>query len=167
MENAIVLRDVTKRYKEFTLDHVSFQVPCGSIVGFVGENGAGKSTTIRAMLGLMPVDEGEIDLAGCGVCGAGSDDKWREQVGVVFDECNFPAELKVKDIGTSMRYVFPKWEEKGFEDYLDRFEIPRDKKTKELSKGMKMKLSIAVALSHHSRILILDEATSEIGRAHV
>ena len=67
---------------------------------------------------------------------------------------------KVKDIGTSMRYVFPKWEEKGFEDYLDRFEIPRDKKTKELSKGMKMKLSIAVALSHHSRILILDEATS-------
>ena len=158
--NAVTIKNLTKRYSGFLLDHISFEIPWGSIVGFIGENGAGKSTTIRAMLGLMPVDEGEIDLAGCSVCGAGSDDKWREQVGVVFDECNFPAELKVKDIGTSMRYVFPKWEEKGFEDYLDRFEIPRDKKTKELSKGMKMKLSIAVALSHHSRILILDEATS-------
>lgn len=158
--NAVTIKNLTKRYDGFVLDHISFEIPWGSIVGFIGENGAGKSTTIKAMLGLIPVNEGEIDLAGHSVCVPGGDDKWRGQVGVVFDECNFPAELKVKDIGTSMRYVFREWEQKVFEDYLCRFQIPLNKKIKELSRGMKMKLAIAVALSHHSRILILDEATS-------
>ncbi len=158
--NAVTIKNLTKRYDGFVLDHISFEIPWGSIVGFIGENGAGKSTTIKAMLGLIPVNEGEIDLAGHSVCVPGGDDKWRGQVGVIFDECNFPAELKVKDIGTSMRYVFREWEQKVFEDYLCRFQIPLNKKIKELSRGMKMKLAIAVALSHHSRILILDEATS-------
>lgn len=158
--NAVTIKNLTKRYDGFLLDHISFEIPWGSIVGFIGENGAGKSTTIKAMLGLMPVDEGEIFLAGHDVLDRGGGDKWREQMGVVFDECNFPADLKVKDVGTSMRYLFGAWEDIVFANYLDRFQIPENKKVKELSKGMKMKLSIAVALSHGSRILVLDEATS-------
>lgn len=159
-ENAAAVKNLTKRYDGFLLDHISFEIPWGSIVGFIGENGAGKSTTIKAMLGLMPVNEGEVTLAGHDVYGKDGGDQWREQVGVVFDECNFPVELRVRDIGKSMRYLFQSWEEREFDNYLEKFQIPAGKKIKELSKGMKMKLSIAVALSHHSRILILDEATS-------
>lgn len=157
---AIEVNNLTKQYDGFLLDHISFQIPWGSVVGFIGENGAGKSTTIKAMLGLIHVNEGEIHVAGKNVreqCGSGD---WRELVGVVFDECNFPTEFKVKYISKSMKYIFKTWDESRFASYLTRFELPLNKKVKELSKGMKMKLSIAAALSHDSRILIMDEATS-------
>lgn len=160
LENAIEVRNLTKRYEGFYLDHINFQIPQGTIVGFVGENGAGKSTTIKALLGLMPIDEGEIEVLGHKVVQGEQEVSYKEQVGVVFDECNFPKELKVRDICKIMKEIYHTWEEEKFLRYLMRFEVPLEKKVKELSKGMKMKLSIAAALSHGSKLLILDEATS-------
>ena len=160
MENAIVVKNLTKRYKGFMLNNVSFQVPTGSVVGFIGENGAGKSTTIQAILGIIRADAGEAWLLGHKMGHKMADDSWREQVGVVFDECNFHRELKVKHVRNILRDIYKTWDDEKFMYYLKRFELPLDKKVKELSKGMKMKLSITAALSHDSRILILDEATS-------
>lgn len=160
MENAIVVKNLIKKYDGFKLNNISFQIPKGSIVGFVGENGAGKSTTIRAMLGLLPVESGEISLLGHRIVRGDKETAFKEQIGVVFDECNFPVDLRIKCIQKMMGKVYRTWDDNKFCDYLKRFELPEEKKVKELSKGMKMKLSIAVALSHDSRLLILDEATS-------
>lgn len=159
-ENAITVEHLTKRYDGFTLKDVSFQVPAGSIVGFIGENGAGKSTTIKAVLGLIPVDGGQVQVLGHKISAEEKDAAWKEQIGVVFDECNIPLGLKVKDVRNMMKNIYHTWEDEKFRDYMERFEIPMNKRMKELSKGMKMKLSIAVALSHDSRLLVLDEATS-------
>jgi len=159
MKNAIEVKNFTKIYDGFKLNNISFQIPEGSVVGFIGENGAGKSTTIKALLGLIPVEEGEVNVLGH-LIGEEADVSWREQLGVVFDECSFPGELKVKDIARFMKHIYRTWDEKQFDHYLQKFELPTGKRVKELSKGMKMKLSIAVALSHDSRLLILDEATS-------
>ncbi len=169
MENAVVVKNLTKRYEGFTLDHVSFQIPTGSVVGFVGENGAGKSTTILAILGIIPADEGEVELLGHKIrerrkdskdVDISQDESWREQIGVVFDGCNLSTELNLKYISKIMKNIYRTWDEERFLKYINKFELPMNKKIKELSKGMKMKLSIAVALSHDSRLLILDEATS-------
>ena len=158
-ENAIVVRNLVKHYEGFELDNICFEIQKGSIVGFVGENGAGKSTTIKSILGLIPVDGGEVELLGHQMKPDRYEEDWKEEIGVVFDECNFPISLKVKNIGTFMRNIYHTWDQRKFENYLTRFTLPSEKKIKELSKGMKMKLSIAVALSHDSKLLILDEAT--------
>ncbi len=172
MENAVTVKNLTKKYEGFTLDHISFTIPTGSVVGFVGENGAGKSTTILAILGIISADEGEVEMLGHPVTtgknrsgslegkGQFPDESWREHIGVVFDECNFSAELNLKYISRIMKNIYHTWDEDRFMKYIKKFELPMNKKVKELSKGMKMKLSIAVALSHDSRLLILDEATS-------
>lgn len=157
---AIEVRNLTKRYDGFLLDHISFQIPWGSIVGFIGENGAGKSVTIKSMLGLLPVEEGEVHIAGNNVMEKTGSNEWREQIGVVFDECNFPPGLKAANINKSMKYLYKTWREDRFRSYLEQLDVPLNKKIKDMSKGMKMKLSIAAALSHDSRILILDEGTS-------
>lgn len=158
MKNAIEVKNLTKIYDGFKLNNISFEIPEGSVVGFIGENGAGKSTTIKALLGLIPVEEGQVNVLGH-LIGEEDDASWREQLGVVFDECSFPSELKVKDIARFMKHIYRTWDEKQFENYMQKFELPKGKKVKELSKGMKMKLSIAAALSHDSRLLVLDEAT--------
>lgn len=158
VKNAIEVKGLTKRYQDFALDHVSFQVPAGSIVGFIGENGAGKSTTIKAILDLIHPDSGEITLLG-EPDGAGRK-VVKEQIGVVFDESYFPDNLHTRDINQMMKKIFRNWEEEKFRGYLKEFELPEKKSIKEFSRGMKMKLSIAVALSHQTRLLILDEATS-------
>lgn len=158
--NAIEVKNLTKKYGGFKLDNICFNIPEGSIVGFIGENGAGKSTTMKAILGLMPVEAGDIKVLGNPVGQESSGGEWREQISVVFDECNFPNEMKVKSINIFMKNIYHTWDEKLFARYLERFGLPANKKVKELSRGMKMKLSIAVALSHDSRLLILDEATS-------
>lgn len=159
MENVITVKNLTKKYRDFTLDHVSFQIPAGSVVGFVGENGAGKSTTMLALLGLISADEGEIELLGHKI-GEEQDESWREQIGVVFDSCNFPQGLRVKEIQNILRNMYRTWDDDKFRSYVRRFCLPTDKKIKDFSRGMQMKLSIAAALSHDSRVLILDEATS-------
>ena len=160
MENAISVKNLTKRYDGFLLDHVSFEIPQGTIVGFIGENGAGKSTTMKAMLGLMPIEDGEATILGHRIENGESDSAYKEHIGVVFDECNFPGDLKVKYIQNIMHSIYQTWDREKFVQYMNKFNLPLNKKVKELSKGMKMKLSIAVALSHDSKVLILDEATS-------
>lgn len=158
MEYAIEVKGLTKHYKDFTLDNISFQVPSGSIVGFIGENGAGKSTTIKAILDLIQIDSGSIRVLGKE--NAMKDRELKEQIGVVFDESYFPDNLNIKNVDTIMRKIYHQWESGSFLDYCKRFELPYEKSVKEFSRGMKMKLSIAVALSHHTKLLILDEATS-------
>ncbi len=159
-KNAIEVRNLTKKYGDFEIDNMCFDIPKGSIVGFIGENGAGKSTTMKAILGLVPTESGEIRVLNHPVGKDSVDENWREQISVVFDECNFPNELKAKNINAFMKNIYQTWNENLFKEYLQKFELPVNKKVRELSRGMKMKLSIAVALSHDSRLLILDEATS-------
>lgn len=164
MEYALEVRGLTKHYGNFALDQVSLLVPYGMVVGFIGENGAGKSTTIKAILNLIHKETGDIYIFGHqmeknGRAGMGKD-QWKEQLGVIFDECNMPVELTAKEIQQIMKEFYRTWEEKKFLDYLRQFQVPADKKVKNLSRGMKMKLSIAIALSHDSRLLILDEGTS-------
>lgn len=158
MEYAVEVQGLTKRYPGFTLDHVSFAVPSGSIVGFIGENGAGKSTTMKAVLNLIRRDEGSVRLLG-------KEDgaeypEIKEQIGVVFDESYFPDNLKIRDVDRIMRSIFRSWESRKFLDYCRRFGLPEKKIVKTFSRGMKMKLSIAAALSHQTKLLIMDEATS-------
>ena len=158
MENAICVQGLSKSYSGFSLQDVSFCVPSGSIVGFIGENGAGKSTTIKAILELIHRDAGEISLLGQKNGAELSEVK--EQIGVVFDESCLPENLKLTEVDTLMGRIFRHWEKEKFLEYCRRFELPSEKRIKDYSRGMKMKLSIAVALSHKTKLLILDEATS-------
>ena len=158
MEYAVEVQGLTKRYPGFTLDHVSFAVPSGSIVGFIGENGAGKSTTMKAVLNLIQRDEGSVRLLGRE--DGAEYPEIKEQIGVVFDESYFPDNLKIRDVDRIMRSIFRSWESGKFLDYCRRFGLPEKKIVKTFSRGMKMKLSIAAALSHQTKLLIMDEATS-------
>lgn len=150
---AIALEKVSKQYPLFTLDNVSFTLPMGSVMGFIGENGAGKSTTIRLILDLIRPDSGTIQVFEGGPLD-------REHIGVVFDECSFPETLNARDVGRIMAAGYKTWSKARYADYLKRFRLPEKKKISDYSRGMKMKLAIATALSHDSRLLILDEATS-------
>lgn len=156
--NAIELMNVSKQYKDFSLKSVSFQVPSGTIMGFVGENGAGKTTTIKALLDLIHLDGGNINILGNDSRELTKEIK--SQIGVVFDGSNLHDNMRASDINFVMKNVYPNWDENAFNYYMKRFDIPRQKNLKEFSRGMKMKMSIAIALSHHSKLLILDEATS-------
>ena len=156
--DAINVKNLSKNYKDFTLNKISFSVPKGSIMGFVGENGAGKTTTIKAILDLIRLDEGEVTILG-------SEAKYlpaeiKSQIGVVFDGSNLHDNLNVKNINLVMRNIYNIWDERVFNEYVKKFQLPENKIIKDFSRGMKMKLSIAIALSHHSKLLILDEATS-------
>ncbi len=159
MINAIELKHICKNYGRFSLQDVSLCVPQGSIVGLVGENGAGKSTLIKMMLSLRQADSGEIQLFQKPLQSLTRSD--REKIGVVFDEGCFPDSFTVKQVRELMHRAFDKaWDDRIFSDYLVQFALPEQEVYSKFSKGMKMKLAIAVALSHHAQILILDEATS-------
>lgn len=157
-ENALAVKGLTKAYRDFTLDHVSFEVPRGAIVGLIGENGAGKSTTLNAILGLVKKDAGSIEILGQ------PDEELspqiRSQIGVVFDGNNYPDMLSARQLNRVFKNIYPHWDEARYLSLLKEMALPLDKAIKALSKGMKMKLSIAAALSHHASLLILDEATS-------
>ncbi len=157
---AVEVKGLAKHYANFELQGVNLYVPYGMIVGFIGENGAGKSTTIKAMLGLIQKEEGEIHILGHAIDANNREREWQEQIGVVFDECNMPPELTPREINKIMKNIYRTWSEDKFLKYLEKFEVAAGKKVKEMSKGMKMKLSIAIAISHDSRLLILDEGTS-------
>ena len=157
-ENAIEIKGITKKYDGFTLDNVNFDVPKGSIMGFIGQNGAGKSTTIRSLLNIIPVDGGEINLLGLDHI---KDEKEiKERIAVVFDELPFHDVFNAKDMSRIFEGIYPKWNRNEYMRYLDRFQLPRKKKIGEFSKGMKMKLQIACALSHEAELLVMDEPTS-------
>lgn len=151
MEYAVKIDHLTKDFGSFVLKDVSLTLPGGTILGLIGENGAGKSTLIKCLLGALRTDGGDITiLEGEGLSG----------VGYVPDECPFPDSLKVDQVEGFLSGIFPDWDGPLFARYLEKFDLPGDKKVKELSRGMKMKLSIASALAHHPRLLVLDEATS-------
>ena len=156
MTNALTISGLTKTYKDFILDHVSFAVPSGSIVGLIGENGAGKSTTINASLGLIQKEDGVISVLGKEKL----DRDIKEQIGVVFDGSNYPEILSPQKLNRVMKNIYKSWDEQAYFHLLKQFSLPSDKQIKQFSKGMKMKLAISVAFSHHSKLLILDEATS-------
>lgn len=161
--NAIEVRGLCKKYKNyhstwFKLDGVNLDLPCGCIMGLIGENGAGKSTTIRLILDIIKRDAGSIKILGEEV--SPLSDKTKEDIGVVLDEPCFPESLSVDNIGKIMAKAYGNWDYRKFFELLARFEIDPKKKFKALSKGMKIKLSIAVALSHNARLLILDEPTN-------
>lgn len=157
-ENAIEIKGITKKYDGFTLDNVSFDVPKGSIMGFIGQNGAGKSTTIRSLLNIIPVDGGEIKLFG--LDHIKNEKEIKERIAVVFDELPFHDIFNAKDMSSIFEGIYQKWNRNEYMRYLDRFQLPRKKKIGEFSKGMKMKLQIACALSHEAELLVMDEPTS-------
>ena len=156
MNNALTVSGLTKTYPDFVLDQVSFSVPSGSIVGLIGENGAGKSTTINAALGLIQKEAGHVAILGR----EGLDRSVKEEIGVVFDGSNYPEILSPRRLNAVMKNIYRSWDETAYFRLLKRFSLPPEKRIKQFSKGMKMKLAISVALSHHSKLLILDEATS-------
>lgn len=158
MKNSLEISNLTKHYDGFHLDNVNFNLKQGSIMGFIGENGAGKSTTIKSIINLVHPDEGSIKILGMNM--KDNEMAIKEQIGVVFDECHFHESLSSRDINTFMSKIFSNWDEKVYFNYLKRFKLPEKKIIKEYSRGMKMKLSIAVALSHNPKLLLLDEATS-------
>ena len=157
-ENAIEIKGITKKYDGFTLDNVSFDVPKGSIMGFIGQNGAGKSTTIRSLLNIIPVDGGEIKILG--LDHLKNEKEIKERIAVVFDELPFNDVFNAKDMSRIFEGIYPKWNRNMYVRYLERFQLPMKKKIGEFSKGMKMKLQIATALSHKAKLLIMDEATT-------
>ena len=157
MDNILEVRNLTKQYADFTLDHVSFSIPKGTIMGLIGENGAGKSTTINAILDLIHKDDGTVTFWGQELS---STKQLKEDIGVVFDGINFYETLTAAKVGKISQAAYKQWDDRLYREYLNRFQLPTDKEIKTFSKGMKMKLCIAVALSHRPKLLILDEATS-------
>lgn len=156
--DAIKVENLTKSYSGFKLDNVSFALPSGCIMGLVGENGAGKSTTIKLILDMLKKDSGEVEIFGQNACG---DIKaLKEDIGVVLDDVGIPDLLKAGEVGKIMKYTFKNWSESDYAENLKRLSVPTNKPFKEFSRGMKMKLGIAIALSHNAKLLILDEATS-------
>lgn len=158
MTNALEIKNLSKSFGSFKLDNVSLTLPTGCIMGLIGENGAGKSTLIKLILNILHKDSGTVT-----VLGRDNTDNIRltkEEVGVVTDEVGIPECLKAGQVGKIMKHTFKYWDEKAFENYLIKLDIPKDKQFKDFSRGNKMKLGIAAALSHNSRLLLLDEATS-------
>lgn len=157
-ENAVEISGVTKKYDGFTLDNISFSVPAGSIMGFIGQNGAGKSTTIKAILNIIGIDSGKITILGKDHIK--DEYEVKSQIAAVFDELPFHEGFNANQICTMFSGLYPNWDKEKYFGYLDRFGLPRKKKLKQFSKGMKMKLQIATALSHGAKLLIMDEATT-------
>ena len=159
MEFNLEINGLTKAYKksDFNLKEVSFSVPKGAIMGFVGENGSGKSTTINCILNVLIKDCGSIKLFGEEV---GEDTiHTRDDIGVVFDTNAFAGYLTPKNIATAMKPIYTNWNDALFISYLEKLKLPFKKKISTFSRGMTMKLGLAVALAHQPKLLILDEAT--------
>ena len=157
--NAIELSHINRSFGEFAIQDLCLSVPSGTICGLVGENGAGKSTTIRLLMGALRPDSGTARVLGTDVSSPAFREV-KEDVGVVLDEAYFPDILNVVQVGKVMAATYRGWDKALYESYLDRFELPRNKPFSKFSRGMKMKLAIASALSHHPRLLVLDEATA-------
>ncbi len=157
MGTSLQVEHLTRHFAGFTLNDVSFSVPEGMIVGLIGENGAGKSTTIKAMLDMIKRDAGKVTFWGKELS---TDKAMKEEIGVVFDQMGFSDVLTAREIGMIGRASYQQWDDGLYADYLQKLKVPERKQIKDLSKGMKMKLSIAFALAHQPKLLILDEATS-------
>lgn len=162
MNDLLKIQGLCKRYGDFALRDVDLAVPAGAVVGLVGSNGAGKTTVIKSLLGLVRPDAGSIHMLGCDVLGSTPKEaaRARQGVGAVFDTCPFPKGFSVRDAGATMAAVYEGWDGARFERCLDLFGLPARQKVEKLSRGMGMKLSLACALSHDAQLLVLDEATA-------
>lgn len=163
---AIKISNLSKRYKKSSrpsLDNVSLDLPQGCVLGLVGENGAGKTTLIKAITGSVKFDSGSIEVLGHDIDAASqnkTDDRFRQDIGTVLAEDSFPEIMTAGMIGNVMKSIYINWDSACYNRYLEKFGLDSKKKYKEYSRGMKMKLSIAVAMSHNAKLLLLDEATS-------
>ncbi len=160
MENILELLQISKTFPKsnFTLDKVSFSLPYGAILGFVGENGSGKTTTIGCILNTIMKDSGTVKLFGREMLDTDTD--MREKIGVVYDGDNFPTYWTAKQLSQVMAGFYSQWDNSLFQKYMKDFNLPVNQKIRHYSRGMTMKLAIAAALSHHPQLLILDEAAS-------
>ena len=158
MNNVLEINNITKDYKKFKIDNISFNLPKGYIMGFIGANGAGKTTTIKLILNMIMRDSGEIKVFG--LDNIREEERIKEQIGVVFDECYYLEDWTLNDVEKAVSMFYKNWNSSIYEKYLKEFNLARDKKVKDLSRGMRMKLMIAVAFSHEAKLLILDEPTS-------
>ena len=157
MRNALEIRGLTKRYPDFTLDGLDLTLPSGCVMGLVGENGAGKSTAIKLLLGILRPDGGQITILGKD---GQADVLTKEDIGVVLDEVGLPECLSAAKTGKVMAGIYRRWDAGTFERLIRELDIPRDTEFGKMSRGNKMKLGIAAAMSHGAKLLILDEATS-------
>lgn len=158
MKAALEIKGLVKHYPGFSLNHINLVIPQGCIMGLVGENGAGKSTLIKCILDIVFPQEGSVFYHGEPVKELSAE--WKNEIGVVLDACRYPDHMHAIQIADVMDQIYKNWEEQAFFQLLSKFGIDKKKAIKDYSKGMKMKLQIAVALSHHAKFLILDEATS-------
>ena len=156
--NALEVRGLCKTYPAFTLKDVSFDVPQGAVVGFIGRNGAGKSTTLKAILGLVHPDGGDVRFFDQDV--RQHEREFKEQIGVVLGGIDFYPKKKVKTITDVTRRFYRNWDDEKYRHYLQLFGIDESKRVDQLSSGMKVKYLLALALSHNAKLLILDEPTS-------
>lgn len=157
MEYSIIATELKKSYGEFNLD-VSVQVPKGNIVGLIGENGAGKSTFLKLILGLIESNSGSFEILN--EKKINENRKILENIGVVIDDNVIPENLNIVQVNSIMNDIYEQWDEEKFYKLTKELKLRKDKKIKEFSKGMKMKLSLIVALSHNPELLILDEPTT-------
>ncbi|MBR6153733.1 MAG: ABC transporter ATP-binding protein [Treponema sp.] len=156
--NAIEIKNVTKKYKDFTLSDISFDVPEGKIVGLVGENGAGKTTLIRSIMGSCSYNSGSITVMGVDNTKDRAFSEVKQSVGIVLDEACLPV-LKVKDMEPIFRAAYKNWNHEKYVQLIKEFELPLKKNIRQISRGQKMKLALALALSHNAKLLVLDEPT--------
>lgn len=156
--NVLAVEGLTKRYPNFVLENITFSIPKGRIMGLIGKNGAGKSTTLKAMLNLVRPDEGSIQMFGKDF--KENEENCKQNIGVVLGGIDFYNHKKIAQITDSTKRFYKNWDEAAYQKYLQTFSLDPQKKVKELSTGMKVKYMIALALSHHAKFLILDEPTS-------
>lgn len=152
MNNALEVKNLSKKQGDFELKNISFELPKGMILGFIGENGAGKTTTMKAILNIIKKDSGTIKILG-------KEKNFEEEVGIVLDDSFFPEILTPHDINKIMKSMYKTWDEKMYEKYLKDFNLPKKKEMKTFSKGMRKKLEIITAIAHHPKLLLLDEPT--------
>ncbi|MCT1902605.1 ABC transporter ATP-binding protein [Oceanobacillus sojae] len=158
MENIVEFKNVTKRFKDFSLENINLQIKQGYVTGFVGANGAGKSTTMKLMMNLLQADAGEVKIFGMNY--AGNEKEIKERMGFVYDSNVFYESLNLKDIRRIIAPAYKNWDDKTFYHYIKIFELPLNKAIKTFSKGMQMKASLAMALSHDAEFIMMDEPTA-------
>ncbi len=157
MGHVLEMKNVIKKYDDFVLNDFSLSLPYGSIMGLIGENGAGKTTVIKLILNEIRRSSGSIRIFG--LDNIKHEQKIKANIGVVFDDCNFHDCLTAQNLSTIMKSIYPAWDEKRYADLVNQLKLPMCKQVKEFSKGMKTKLTIAISLTHQPELLILDEAT--------
>jgi ABC-2 type transport system ATP-binding protein len=158
MTNALEVSNLRKEFRDFTLNNISFSLPTGYIMGFVGQNGAGKTTTIRCIFNMATRESGEIKIFG--LDNIRDELAIKQELAAVFDEIFFVDTWRVREVEKAIRGFYSGWDSSLYSEYIKKFELSPQKQVKELSRGMKMKLMLAVAMSHNAKLLIMDEPTS-------